>query len=67
MISIAGLLISFGLAIAVFAGSYVFHLKKNSPIEEVIEKVAEEVIKDETGLDVDLSSLEQSSDDETKV
>jgi hypothetical protein len=51
MASLLGLLLSAALAICVVAGTYLFKLKNDN----LIEQIAEEVIKDETGLDIDLS------------
>jgi hypothetical protein len=51
MASLLGFILSAALAICAVAGTYLFKLKNDN----IIEQVAEEVIKEETGIDVDLS------------
>jgi hypothetical protein len=56
-----GFLIALGAGLFALGYTYFFHAPKNNEVE----KIAEEIIKDETGLDVDLSPETPDSKIET--
>lgn len=61
MASLLGFILSAALGICVIAGGYLFKLKNDN----IIEQLSEQVIKEETGIDIDLSPDEV--EDKTKI
>ena len=63
MVSIIGFLFSAALAVCIIAGGYLLKLKNDN----FVEQLSEQVIKNQTGIDIDLSPEETDLEKPTKL